>query len=97
MSGGSYNYLSFKIEDDPLNADQQLVTAMAERLAGLGYHDAARETYDALFDIRATRARFEARTRRLGEVWRQVEWMDSGDSGPEHVAAEVEKYRSATP
>ena len=97
MSGGSYNYMYFKVEDDPLNVDQRDLETMAERLAEMGYHDAARETYECLLDIRATRARFEARAKRMADVWHAVEWFDSGDYGREQVTESIEKYRRAVP
>jgi hypothetical protein len=97
MSGGSYHYLCHKdgheIVDIPVS-----LSAMAERLAGLGYaEDAARETEELLLILRQCEVRIQARIDRLRAVWRAVEWWDSCDSGEDGVKAALEAYRGDAP
>ena len=94
MSGGSYNYLFMRdisrLLDDPSDLDM-----MAKRLAGLGYaKDAAIETARALEWLRWVDVHWTVVTERLGEVWRAVEWWDSGDSGEEAVEHALAEYRA---
>ena len=93
MSGGSYDYLCLKDSDTLLEMKHQ-IEAMSARLAGLGYaEDAALETEDVLLTVRQFENRMQARIDRLRDVWRAVEWWDSGDSGEDSVKAALEEYR----
>jgi hypothetical protein len=94
VSGGSYEYICFADEIDRLLNKRDQVERMADRLAALGYaKDAAKETWDFLLWLRMVEAQFEARHERLSEVWRAVEWWDSGDSGEDGLQAALEEYR----
>ena len=96
MSGGSYEYLFIKDATDLLRGNEHL-QPMADRLAALGYMDAAKETNDLIVELRIVEARLEARVDRLRDVWKAVEWLDSMDSGPEAVAEAVAQYRGERP
>ena len=94
MSGGSYNYLCYTDGDTIWNNIGNL-SDMSARLAGLGYaDDAARETEELLVMMRQARNRIETRIKRLSDVWRAVEWWDSGDSGEDHVRLALARYRA---
>lgn len=93
MSGGSYDYLCYKETDDWLAGVPERAQQMGDRLAELGYPDAALETATAILAARAARVRMEAILRRMQPVWKAVEWMDSGDWGPDDLAAAVAEYR----
>lgn len=93
MSGGSYDYLCHKQAEDLMTMERSL-QAMSDRLAGLGYaSDAALETQQLLLTIRQYQNRINASVERLNEIWRAVEWWDSGDSGEDGVKVALEKYR----
>jgi hypothetical protein len=95
VSGGSYNYVCFKGGEELLSEthDRDLED-MTNRLAGLGYAaDAAEETAALLAELRAARARVNAKTKRLSEIWHAVEWWDSGDTGEWLLKEELAKYR----
>lgn len=93
MSGGSYDYLCHKDPEELLVMDRQL-QEMADRLAGLGYaQDAALETQELILNLRQFRNRIEASSRRLCNVWRAVEWCDSGDTSEESIRLELQTYR----
>lgn len=76
MSGGSYDYLCFKADD--LSGRRGTVERMAQRLEGLPYAStAAADTRRIL----ALLADAQAQAERLADIWRAVEWWDSGDYG----------------
>lgn len=91
MSGGSYNYLCWNL--DELSSRRHAVEGMAARLEGSGYRDAARATRNVLLLIDGAQKAAEA----LQDVWHAVEWADSGDYGEGQVQAEVEKFKPWPP
>lgn len=94
MSGGSYNYLCRKSIDEILVGGRADLQEMADRLAKLGYaDDAARETQNLMQDIRAFLNRTESAAERLSEVWKNVEWWDSGDRSEDAVKHALASYR----
>lgn len=91
MSGGSYDYLY--LQSDDLSRHRSMVAAMAQRLEGLPYATAAAaETRRIL----ALLADAQASAERLADVWRAVEWWDSGDSGGDAVVVALGKYRNTS-
>lgn len=90
MSGGSYNYLfagAGNIADLGENADQ--LQAMADRLQELMPDSfAACETLEVIAILRAG----EAASLKLREVWRAVEWYDSGDWSKDQAMEEIQNY-----
>lgn len=98
MSGGSYDYLCFKDAEELCSSQHQSnLEAMSQRLGGLGYaEDAARETEELLLIIRQSMIRIQVRAQRLSEVWRAVEWWDSGDSSEDGLKQSLDRYRKDT-
>lgn len=92
MSGGSYNYLCYK-ESYDIHERKEELNQMRDRLIELGFTDAAGETESVLLMLQSFEVRLQTRIDRLKDVWRSVEWMDSGDSGLDGVQYSVEKYR----
>jgi hypothetical protein len=90
VSGGSYDYLYAK--DFWLNVPGEL-QEMADRLTGLGFHDAAVETNQFRLELQAANARIEAHQKRLADVWKAVEWTDSSDWGPDSIDRAIAAYR----
>lgn len=95
MSGGSYDYLCFK-DGTEIRENMDSLQSMADRLAGLPWaQDAAQETIDLILMLRQQRVWAETFISRLSGVWRAVEWCDSGDTGEDHIQAELKTYRAA--
>ena len=92
MSGGSYNYLCYKESYDIHERIDEL-NQMRDRLIELGFTDAAGETESVLLMLRSFEVRLQTRINRLKDIWRAVEWMDSGDSGLDSVKKTIDKYR----
>lgn len=93
MSGGSFDYLCEVFDFFEMADKERQLKAMGERLAGVGAADAARETHEALLIIRAAEAQTEAIVGRLRDVWKAVEWVDSGDWGSDAIDEALAKYR----
>jgi hypothetical protein len=86
MSGGSFNY-AYRHELHERRVD---IDGIARDLHELGFHDAAARTEAASRALRDA----EALRRELEEVWYAVEWCASGDTGPDHIAENVAKWRA---
>lgn len=96
MSGGSYDHLCHAFDLDDLLGKRGSLREMADRLAGLGYaEDAAKETEELLVLLNQWSVRAEVRRNRLAEVWKAVEWWDSGDRSEGAVREALAAYRGA--
>jgi hypothetical protein len=94
MSGGSFNYLFIKDDADLFNRSNLLeMENMATRLLELGFEDAAKETLNLKYTIQQSLIRTQVLKDRLGDVWKAVEWYDSGDSSLEKVELKIKQYR----
>lgn len=96
MSGSSYEYLYFNSVSDMLTkygALEQL-ERMCKRLEGLSYAKLAaaksRRVQDRLTKLEAS---IQKNLDDLHDVWRAVEWWDSGDWGEGEVKRAIEKMR----
>ena len=92
MSGGSYDYLCYK-DLFELNSHREELNRMRDRLVELGHLDAAKETESIILTLDSFKVRMVSRLERLKEVWRAVEWLDSGDSGKDYVDEAVKEYQ----
>lgn len=95
MSGGSFDYLYCKFRDMQSHTDN--LGKMADRLAVLGYKDAAREAHRLLADVRKYEARMDAYEDELAGIFQAVEWYDSCDWDPEQVEEAIQKWRGNKP
>lgn len=87
MSGGSYNYLCYR--PDGLEQQRGDLEAMAKRLAGLPY---AQKATEATRNVMVFLDQAEAAAQVLAEVWRAVEWWDSGDFDEDQVREAIAEY-----
>lgn len=89
MSGGSYNYLAIKANNQDLCLVPDDLQRMADRLAGLPYATkAATDTAKVIEHLKAAQSHAE----KVADVWYAVEWWDSGDWGEDQVKEALAKY-----
>jgi hypothetical protein len=88
MSGGSYNYLCHADSSD-IGFKTEELKDMANRLAELGFTEEANETKDILEHINKT----DSMISEITNLWKAIEWMDSGDWGIEEVKEEINKRK----
>ncbi|MBD0743589.1 hypothetical protein [Streptomyces sp. CBMA152] len=88
MSGGSYNYLH--THAGGLEDQRGDIEAMAKCLAGLPY---AERVAEATRRVMALLDEAEAAAQELADVWKAVEWWDSGDWDENDVREVIEEYR----
>lgn len=98
MSGGSYNYLCYKSDEELFGYGvDETLDQMVNDLAQLGYaDDVAREATELLMTIRAARLRVNVIHERLSPVFRAREWWMSGDRSEEEFKKTLEEYRKET-
>jgi len=96
VSGGSFHYLYSKVDDGGLRVAEHrdTIKAMAAELAALGgAEDAAEATAQVVAMIDEFTALMEQRAEALRDAWRAMEWLSSGDWGPERLDAALAEYR----
>ena len=94
MSGGSWDYLCYAdIHAQNLWDKAGEVRQMADRLVALGYEAEAREMHNLAIRFNQARVELEARWESLQPVMKAVEWLDSGDYGPDNLRSDIEDRR----
>lgn len=91
MSGGSYNYLCFKVAGE-FGPDDSNLLAMIARLEDIGYAQAA---HTKTVQVQTKLREVEALLADLTKVWYAVEWRDSCDWGEDQLRAELIRYEAA--
>jgi hypothetical protein len=92
VSGGAYNYLCFADGLDGLAERREDLESMADRLARLPWATgAAAETAELVSRLREIDALSENLSD-LRQVWRAIEWWDSGDYGEAQAPGPVDIY-----
>jgi len=92
MSGGSFGYLCYKSVEEIL-LDDESINNMGLWLIDHGYIDAGSETLQLLYVVRQTRIRIDVIHSRLRDVFKAVEWYESGDLSIESVENAIAEYR----
>ncbi len=94
MSGGSFNYMYSKFDEQLFDYQyRENLEAMIDYLIEHNYEDVAREAEELLLTIKQAEIRVQTMHNRLSDIFKAVEWHTSGDSGEERVQEEVKKYR----
>ncbi len=91
MSGGSFNYVAFKVQDDnPFEALHDL-KAMEQWLREKGKHDAADEILKLILMIETAERRINVMVKRIYDILHGAEWWGSSDWGEEQFDKVVTK------
>lgn len=88
MSGGSFNYLCYKVTDLQSNTLYSLLyeaKQMEARLRETCKHDAADEIQAYCLSLETAIRRLETQGKYLSDLMHAVEWWQSSDYGPERV------------
>lgn len=96
MSGGSFNYLCFKVTDasDVFRYTDE-VEHMVKYLKNIGKHDAAREVLKYQLFLSAMQSRIEAYGEWIEPLLKSVEWECSGDRGLDAIDRAYEELLGA--
>lgn len=87
MSGGSYNYLYYADSSDIGNKISDMQD-MIDRLNNLGHHHLAMDTQLIINKIKDIDFMLD----KIREVWKAVEYCDSGDWSKDEIEQEVKNY-----
>lgn len=93
MSGGRLNYLYCKEPDELYNHLCDLEQA-EEYLLCEGYVDVAKDVRRLIEYVITSRNRIEVLQENLKDVFKSIEWCQSGDSGEDRVKRAIEAYRN---
>lgn len=92
MSGGSLNYLYRKDADELWNYLNELEEVEDYLLKNNAY-DVAKDVRRLIEYIKSSRIRIEVLRENLSDVFKAIEWHQSGDYGKDSVDKAIEKYR----
>lgn len=90
MSGGSFNYAYSRVQDFADELEYKIDHAGEVRSSYGGWTDTEPDYGE---ETHAMLRKIVEQARKFAEVMRAVEWMYSGDSGPEYVRAALEKMK----
>ena len=91
MSGGSFNYVAFKVRDDnPFEALNDLKN-MEQWLREKGKHDAADEILKLILAIETAERRINVMANRIYNILHGAEWWGSSDWGEDQFDKTVRK------
>lgn len=97
MSGGSFNYVCFKVEGSEILTVTDDVRAVENFLRVYGKHDAADEVLRFLNEVETHQRRLAVIGERISPLLKAAEWTASGDSSPEAIDAEYFKLMGIEP
>lgn len=97
MSGGSFDYLCFKLEDDVGYEQLQGLHKMEEYLRGRGKHELADEFLRIILLAESHARRLQVTFQHLSSIVHDVEWWASFDIGEDDLDKAAEKFLSKTP
>ncbi len=80
MSGGSFNYACFKVEDSEIFSALSDVRDIENYLRAFQKHDAADEVLFFIKEVETHQRRLAVIGKRISELLRAAEWVASGDS-----------------
>lgn len=91
MSGGSFNYVCFKMESEEIFSALPDLRNMEEYLRARRKHGAADEILKFILAIETARRRLDVQGKRIHDILYAAEWWASGDWGEEGLDNAMEK------
>lgn len=95
MSGGSYDYLYCK-EDEELFKEVANIEDMSELARRLGYEDVALDLTRLAEYIKSAKIRVSVLHNQLRGVMHDLEWYEDHDIGEDTLKERIEAYRRGT-
>lgn len=93
MSGGSLNYLCYKEAKDLFDYIPEL-ESVEETMLSFNAGDIAKDVRRLIEYLKTAENRIAVLSDNLNDIFRAVEWHDSGDTGRNDVFEAIERYRS---
>lgn len=97
MSGGSFDYVHFKVIDSQVLSALPDIRAAEEALRTYGKHDAADEVLRYIREVETHQRRLEVIGERIAPLLKAIEWTVSGDTGISYVDKEYFKLMGMEP
>lgn len=85
MSGGSFDYVCFKVEGHEVLSTIDQLTDMESYLRGIGKDNAADEVYAFRLHVETCLRQLSIYGSRITHLLYAAEWCASGDHGPEGI------------
>lgn len=85
MSGGSFNYACFKVEDSDIFSGMGDYRDIENYLRDIGKHDAADEVLVFIKEVETHQRRLAVIGKRIAPVLKATEWERSSDWGEEAI------------
>jgi hypothetical protein len=85
MSGGSFDYVCFKVEDSDILSSLDDVRKVEDYLRKIEKHDAADEVLMFIKEVETHQRRLRVIGSRIAPVLKAAEWVCSGDSGNDAI------------
>jgi hypothetical protein len=85
MSGGSFDYACYKVEDNRVFDGIEEYKRMEQYLRDVGKHEAADEVYRYINIVETYQRRLAIEGKRIYDLLYSVEWTASGDTGIEAI------------
>lgn len=83
MSGSSFNYVCYKVEEWGYLPEADQIEAIEKFLRENGKHDAADEVYKFQLYAETVQRRMRIQSERIATILHDAEWWDSGDTNEE--------------
>lgn len=85
MSGGSFNYVCYKVEDDEILLALPDLRDLETYLRTINKHDAADEVLIFIREVETHQRRLAVIGTRIKSLLKATEWCASGDSGEDGI------------
>ena len=92
MSGGSYDYL-YSREPEELIYKIEDMKKMRDRLIEFGFNDCAEWTQRIINQVEKFDIVLRTMKDEIEDIWRDIEWIDSGDGAD--IDETIEKWRKS--
>ena len=94
MSGGSFEYACFAVEEWSSFSKLDQVREIENYLRSNGEHEAADEVYQFILFIETVQRRLDVQTKRIKDILFAAEWWASGDWGADNFKSSFADWQT---